>query len=241
MARGLLRLVGADEIGDLAKRELVELTLDGLKLVAAQQGLTLATAVPTGGLAGGGPEHPVGTRPALVKRLAHTLGTDAVFVHLALTAQCRRAAGLDDELVEWRNRAAANHRHFRPAGYGIYRYRGRLHDFFLDYDRGTISARDCSKKFATYYSYRDSRHDEPDHLGFPTILFVTTDPHAEERILRTAVAAGAGRLAALPVLVTTWDRITGDRDGLLGRIWLKPGNEHRCHWLDAPGLSPLAT
>lgn len=70
---------------------------------------------------------------------------------------------------------------------------------------------------------------------------MTTDPQAEARILRIAVAAGAGRLPALPVLVTTWDRITGDRDGLLGRIWLEPGNEHRCHWLVAPGMGPLVT
>ncbi len=241
MARGLLRLAGADEIGDLAKRELVELTLDGLKLAAAQQGLTLMTAVHIGGLAGGGPKDSVGTRPVLVKRLAHTLGTDAVFVHMALTARRRRAAGWDDELVEWQNRTVASRRHFRPAGYGIYRYHGRLHDFFLDYGRSTISVRDCIEKFATYYAYRDSRRYERDYLEFPTILYVTTDPRTEERILRTAAAAGAGRVQALPVLVTTWDRIIGDRDGLLGRIWLKPGSDQRCRWLVAPGLSPLAT
>ncbi len=195
--------------------------------------------MPTGGLAGGGPQHPVGTRPALIKNLAHTLGTNAVFVHLALTAQRRRAAGWDDELVEWQNRTAACRRHFRPAGYGIYRYRGRLNRFSLDYGRGIISTRDCFKKFATYYAYRDSRHDEPDRLGFPTNLLVTTNPRAEACILRIAVAAGAGRLPALPVLVTTWDRITADRDGLLGRIWLKPGNEPGCHWLVASNPRPL--
>lgn len=241
LARGLLRLAEAGEIGDLAKRELVELTLDGLKLAAAQQGLTLMTAVHIGGLAGGGPQHSVGTRPVLVKRLAQTLGTNAVFVHLALIAQRRRAAGWDDELVEWQNRTVASRRHFRPAGYGIYRYGGRLHDFFLDYGRDTISVRDCIEKFATYYAYRESRRCERDYLEFPTILYVATDPRTGERILRTAAATGAGRVQALPILVTTWDRIIGDRDGLLGRIWLKPGSDQRCRWLVAPSLDPLAT
>ena len=54
-----------------------------LALLAAQEGLSLAAAVRANGLAGGGPERPAGARRALLRRLAHTVGADGVFVRLA--------------------------------------------------------------------------------------------------------------------------------------------------------------
>ena len=78
------------------------------------------------------------------------------------------------------------------------RHRGELYGFFLEYDRGTMSARDYAEKWAVYYDYRDSRAYELDYDGFPTILVVTTDNTAEERIARSARAASVGRPASLP-------------------------------------------
>lgn len=225
IARGLLRLVGPEEVdAKVAVLELVELTAAGLELVAAQQGLPLGAAVRANGLAGGGPDRPIGTRRKLLADLEHTLGADGVFVSLIETAQRAATAGWDDALIEWRNAAACSRRHLRPDGYGIYRHRGRLYGFFLEFDRGTMSARDYRKKLAAYYGYWSSGRFERDYRGFPTVLVVTADNTAEERIARSVCAAATGRGPALPLLLTCRWRIDDprNRDGLLGRIWREP-------------------
>src|SRR5207253_2461624 len=75
--------------------ELVELTATGLALVAAQQGLPLGAAIRTNGLAGGGPERPLGARRKLALQLAHTVGADDIFVRLVAAARPLAAAGGD--------------------------------------------------------------------------------------------------------------------------------------------------
>jgi len=59
-------------------------------------------------------------------------------------------------------------------GYGLYRAGGRLYGFLLEYDRGTMRARDYRRKFAAYYRYRDTGRFQRDYTGFPTILVVTS-------------------------------------------------------------------
>jgi len=125
IGQGLMRLVEACEVGaEAAAAELVELTADGLALVAAQHGLSPGRAVRHLGLAGGGPERPIGARRRLLASLAHTLSTDAIFVSLICTARKLAALGSDDALMEWRNAAACSRGHLRPDGYGLYRHTG---------------------------------------------------------------------------------------------------------------------
>jgi hypothetical protein len=223
----LVRTLGPGELGEAAAGlELVELTVDGLALVAAQQGLPLGAAIRANGLAGGGPERPLGARRKLTMQLAHTLGADDIFVRLVATARARAAVGVDDALVEWRGPAACSRRHVRPDGYGIYRHAGQLYGFFLEYDRGTMSARDYRKKFAAYHAYWVSRRFERDYEGFPTILVVAVNDAAEKRVAAVVNAAAVGRAAGLPVLLTAEWRISGDPTnprGLLGAIWREPG------------------
>lgn len=241
LARGLLRRLEPGEAkADLAGPELLEATAAGLALVAARQGLSLPVAVRANGLAGGGPDQPVGTRQKLLKELAHTRGVDDLFISLWVTARERAAAGGDDALVIWRNAAACCHGPVRPDGYGIYRLHGERYGFFLEYDRGTMSARDYGEKFATYYDYWASGRFERDYEGFPTILVVTDVPGAEERIARAARAAAVGRPASLPLLLACRWRLDDERNphGLLGPIWREPdGAFHaRRPWLlDGPG------
>src|SRR6202011_2836084 len=104
----------------------------------------IGRAVHFNGLVGGGPERPFGARSALVRNLVHKQGVDALFVDLA--RQLARA-GENAALVEWRNAAACARHSLRPDGYGIVRYRGQLHGFFLEYDRGTMRTRGYLKKF----------------------------------------------------------------------------------------------
>jgi hypothetical protein len=238
LARALLRRLEPGEVkAEFAGSELLEATADGLALVAARQGLSLAVAVRANGLAGGGPDQPIGSRQKLLKELAHTRGADDLFVSLCRTARARAAAGGDDALVVWRNAAACCRGPVRPDGYGIYRQKGERYGFFLEYDRGTMSARDYRAKFATYDAYWASGRFERDYDGFPTILVVTTDNAAEERIARAARAAAVGRAAPLPLLLTCRWRLDDERNpqSLLGPIWREPSSTERRYWPPVTG------
>jgi hypothetical protein len=240
---GFVRLVEPQEIRVPTHNELIELTVDGVGLVAAQQGLSVAQAVRQNGLAGGGPEQEIGARHLLLKNLKHTLGADAIFVELYRRLGVATATSDGDAVLEWRNAAACSRRRARPDGYGMIRRSGEAYGFFLEFDRGTMSARGYGAKWSGYYQYHESRAFERDYDGFPTILVLTTDNPAEERIARSARAASIGRATPLPVLLTCEWRITDDPsnpDGLLGSIWRGPdgafGDRH--YWPARPGLWP---
>ncbi len=213
IACGLLRLVEPDEIGDRGgSLELVELTLEGLELVSAQQGLSLMRAAQFNGLVGGGQESPIGARRALLKNLAHALAVDGIFINLIRTAERFSAAGWDDALLEWRNAAACSRGHLRPDGYGV------------------------------YHRYHETGRFTRDYRGFPTILMVTTTEAAEERIARAARLAAIGRQATLPLLLTCRWRLDdpGNPEGLLGSIWRTSdvASDERRHW---PVRTPISS
>src|SRR5712692_2008230 len=231
IALRLIRLVGSDEIGERAGLGLAELTVDGLRVVAAQQGLTLAAAVRHLGLVGGGPEAPIGARRQLLKNLEHTLGVNATFIGLYRVARKLVERGHDDAVVEWRGAAACSHHRIRPDGYGIYRHRGQLCGFFLEYDRGSMNGRDYREKFAAYYEYRAAGRFEQEYNGFPTILVVTSDPGPEERITKAIQAVAVGRGRYLPVLLTTLGRMAADEHGPLGSVWRELWTTARRGWL----------
>jgi hypothetical protein len=222
---GLARQLDASERSHEPLEDRTELTQSGLKFVAAQQGLSLARAVRVNGLAGGGPEYPTGTRRLLLRDLEHTLGTDDLFVGLYRQFAPTATAKAGNAVLEWLNAAACSRRRVRPDGYGMLQCSGGACGFFLEYDRGTMSTRDYAAKWNGYYHYLESHAYERDYHGFPTILVVTTDRTAEERIARSVRAASVGRWLHLPVLLTCqWriDRDPSNPDGLLGAIWLDP-------------------
>ncbi|MDQ2744260.1 MAG: replication-relaxation family protein [Chloroflexota bacterium] len=238
---GLIRHPGTDEIGEDASEELVELTARGLHVVAARLGLSLARAVRELGLVGGGPDAPIGSRRRLLSTLAHTRGADDIFVRLYRQARARAAVGCDEAMVEWQNAAACSRRHLRPDGYGMYRCGSRYDGFFLEYDRGTMNARDYFKKFRAYYRYGVTGRFERDYNSYPTVLVVTSDNAAEERIARVARATAVGQPGELPVLLTCQWRIDDvtNSDGLLNPIWREPNSDldNRRHWVRIPHSS----
>ena len=79
---GFVRHVEPGETRAPTDAELIELTVDGVELVAAQQGLSIAQAIRHNGLVGGGPQQEIGARHLLLRNLQHTLGADTVFVEL---------------------------------------------------------------------------------------------------------------------------------------------------------------
>jgi hypothetical protein len=219
---GFVRHVEPGETRAPTDADLIELTADGVELVAAQQGLSVAQAVRYNGLVGGGPQQEFGARHLLLRNLQHTLGADAVFVELYRRLGVATATSGGDAVLEWRNAAACSRRRARPDGYGMIRRHGETLGFFLEFDRGTMSARGYRSKWSGYYHYHESRAFERDYDGFPTILVVTTANAAEERIARSARAAFIGRATPLPLLLTCEWRIKHDPsnpDGLLGPIW----------------------
>lgn len=121
--------------------------------------------------------------------LRHTLGANAVFVAFAVAADELTRAGGAERLADWRSAAACERRYCKPDGYGCYVRDGVPYGFFLEYDRGTEAGRKYAAKFRGYYWYRDRGQAARDYDGFPTLLFVTTEGVAEERIVEQACCA----------------------------------------------------
>ncbi|MFN8473900.1 MAG: replication-relaxation family protein [Anaerolineae bacterium] len=232
---GLVRTLIAQECSGVTMTgELAELTYNGLGLVAARQGLPLVTATRVNGLAGGGSDHPTGARRKLLQTLPHTLGVNHFFAGAYRTAASRRERGHDDALVEWRNAVACSQRLIRPDGYGLYRRDGNEFGFFLELDRGTMKTRQYYAKFAAYYAYLEHRLFERDYDGMPTVLIVTTDAEAEDRMAYALRQMSTARSSFLPALLTTAWRLEDHQhaDGLLSPIWRTPSldNQDRIGW-----------
>lgn len=236
---GLMRRLTADEITVAEAAELMELTETGLELVSARLGLSLTVAVHELGLTGGGPDHPYGPRRKLLRNLAHTREADEIFVCFYRLARQQAALGSDDAMEEWQNAAACSRRYLRPDGYGVYRRRGLSYGFFLEFDRGTMNARDHFKKLTAYYRYGTSGRFERDYHGYPTILIITANNASEERIAQVARSVAVGQPGKLPLLLTCRWRIDNpsNTDGLLGPVWRQPDGafDDRQGWLPASG------
>jgi hypothetical protein len=232
---GDLRVSGLD-LGEFAPLGLVELTNVGRRRLADMLGLDSPTASRYHGLTGSGLAG-AARRRRLSRALAHTLGTNDVFVAFALAAAEARRRGYVDELSEWRGAAACERRRCKPDGYGLYTRNGLGYGFLLEYDRGTESARKYAAKFRGYYHYRDSGQAARDYLGVPTLLFVTTSASAEDRIAEQGYRAWFCRgTEPLRVLLTTTERITGHAESVLGPIWRTPAERsanlvQRGYWL----------
>ena len=244
IGQGLLRTLDEQETRghpDAAGR--LELTKEGLRLVAAQRRSGVSAATNQSTIIGGGPASPSLWRTDLVDHLDHTIGANRVFVGLCLAAGRQSANGSADALEEWQSPAEACRSGFYPDGYGMYRRNGKLHGFFLEYDRGYEKARQYLRKFGAHYDIRDTGRLELDYAGVPTILVVTTGNAAENRIARAAQAASVGRTCQLRILLTTEWRVKRDPQGYLGRVWRTPGGgfDQRGLWLAVPASQSAVT
>ncbi|HLG74001.1 MAG TPA: replication-relaxation family protein, partial [Chloroflexota bacterium] len=171
---------------------LFEATLDGLRLAAARLGLSLQAAIRFCHFAGGGHEHPVGSRQGLLDTLDHTYGVNQVLANFVATADVTsQLAG--DGLGHWQPEAAASNWELHPDAYGVYVLGEGRYGFFLEFDRGTMNTRDYRTKVDSYYRYRDSGQFTEVYDSFPHVLFVTASDAAEKRFGRVAQAASAGR------------------------------------------------
>jgi hypothetical protein len=216
---------------------LVEVTGAGRARLASWFGLDVRAATRYHGVIGNS-RGQAGRRRRLLRTLAHTLGVNGVFVAFAMAAGATIRQGGSDRLAEWRGAAACERRHCKPDGYGSYVRNGVSYGFFLEYDRGTESARKYATKLRAYYRYRDSGEAARDYAGFPALLFVTTDPLAEWRIAEQAYRDWLVRgVEPLPILITTTGRIVSHPEGIVGPIWRTPASPRsatcpdRQYWL----------
>jgi len=147
-----------------------------------------------------------------------------VYACLINTARELAARGNDDPLVEWRNEAACNRRDFRSDAYGIYSYDDQLYGFFAQVRPSRRGCPRLRRGVHCLLRILDHRRFRQDYDGFPTVLAVTTDNVAEERIAQAMRLAAIGRRPGLPVLLTCKWRIEGQR------------NPYAC--LDRSGASP---
>jgi hypothetical protein len=163
----------------------------------------------------------------MLRHLEHTLGVNQFFVDLVVGARRVTPSGLGDEaLVEWRSAAACARGGCRPDGFGCYQRGPDRFGFFLEYDRGTERAREYAAKLDAYYRYRDSGAAAQDYAGFPTVLILATTTRAEDELAHQAyLAADRHGDVAVPLLLTTLERVQQVPYGVLGSVWRGAGPE----------------
>jgi hypothetical protein len=186
--------VECDEVGSL---NLFELTLAGRRHIARSLGLQPPFATRYHGLVGEGGGQ-AGRRHRLLRTLAHTVGANAVFVAFASAAARARAAGQNDQFVEWRSAAACERGRCKPDGYGCYVRNDVEYGFFLEYDRGTESHRKYVAKFHAYYQYRDSGQAERHYQGFRPSRISFSASRIGASSQRVAMVRGFGAFADAP-------------------------------------------
>ncbi|MBV9579194.1 MAG: replication-relaxation family protein [Chloroflexi bacterium] len=204
---------------------LVEVTNLGRRRLADMLGLDTAAAARYHGLVRSDGAQ-AARRRRFVRALAHTIGTNDIFVAFAVAAATAIRGGYQDQLSEWRSAATCERRHCKPDGYGLFSHNGTDYGFLLEQDRGTESARKYASKFRAYYRYRDTGQALRDYDDMPTILFVTISARAEDRIAEQAFRAWFCRgNDPLPLLLTTTEQISSNAAGVLGPIWRTPGRD----------------
>lgn len=178
---------------------------------------------------------------ALLRHPAHTAGVYTFFAVLMRAVEHERARDHLSELLWWetgdscirRYRSHERWRNFRPDGAGELlvggigdRAGGRRFPFWLEWDRGTMGARDLRAKFASYVEYIVSREWRADGYALlPRLLVVTRDATSETGCAE-ALRNTMSRHSALEVWITT--RMALETSGPFAAIW-RSWNKPACH------------
>ncbi len=160
-----------------------------------------------------------------LQHIQHTAGIYGFFVSLTLAA----SMGAGHELCWWETGAMCERRYrigeqwfnVRPDAEASYRvgHDQQVHvRFWLEWDRGTMNARDLAVKFSSYGHCIASRQWARESLNMPTLLCIAPDIAQERRMQRVA----QDRLAHTPGLVlrTTTEALLREQ-GLRAPIWLQ--------------------
>jgi Replication-relaxation len=167
----------------------------------------------------------------LLLHIQHTAGIYGFFASLAQAAQ--RERGRAHALLWWETGAACERRYqardrwynLKPDALAEYQRGEQRVRFWLEWDRGTMNARDLAIKFTSYAQYVASREWARERSVLPLLLCVAPDIAQEQRLLRVA----RSMLTNAPGLVvhsTTAPHLAAP--GPLAAIWLQgaPPIEH---------------
>ena len=76
----------------------------------------------------------------------------------------------------------------KPDALAAYRVGSQRMRFWLEWDRGTMNARDLAVKFPSYAHYIALREWVREHAMLPVLIFVASDIGQERRVQRVAQA-----------------------------------------------------
>jgi hypothetical protein len=200
------------------------LTSLGVRVLAARDGVPPRRYVRYGVVAAPDPGGASQRMDTLVSQFEHTVGTNSFFVRLA--RDLRIQGGM---LLRWLNAAESTQRFtyrgerrwLRPDGYAEFKLGGKIHRFFLEWDRGTTRHSDRLdekfKNYANYFAVLDA-NDRPD------LLVVTVSSHREAAIWNNLRVAFGDRPPGN--VRTTIDSLVG-QSGAIAAIWRSSDSPHR--------------
>ncbi len=165
----------------------------------------------------------------LLQHIQHTAGIYSFFA--TLTGAARRAPGHTlcwwetGALCERRYRVGEQWYNLRPDALAEYRVGQRRFRFWLEWDRGTMNARDLAVKFTAYEHYINSREWAKESSSLPRLFCIAPDIAQERRMQHLAQF----RLTHAPGLVlwSTTDILLNEY-GPLAPVWLQgiPQRDH---------------
>ena len=128
----------------------------------------------------------------LLQHIQHTAGVYSFFAKLAQNA----SRETEQELCWWETGAACERRYqfheqwynFRPDSLAQYRVGKKQMRFWLEWDRGTMNARDLAIKFTAYADYIASREWARERSMLPLLVCVAPEIAQERRMRRVAQA-----------------------------------------------------
>ncbi|HLF69615.1 MAG TPA: replication-relaxation family protein, partial [Actinomycetota bacterium] len=154
------------------------------------------------------------------RQLDHLLGVNRFFVSLVEASLAHPGHGLEKWVVAGQVKSQNNW--VTHDGFGRYQHQGGACDFYFEYDRGTEWHDQLVRKLRGYVLMAIKWTQEgPAH--FPNVLVLVPDEKREkafDRAMKAAVESleiRAKVAVALPMFITSEDRLTGD--GMLGKIW----------------------
>ncbi len=157
----------------------------------------------------------------LLQHIQHTAGVYGFFASLAQAAKQQ----LGQELCWWETSAICERRYqlreqwynLRPDAQASYRLGSKRIHFWLEWDRGTMNARDLATKFISYAHYIDSREWAREWATLPLLVCIAPDIAQERRIQRVTQTKLA-RIPGLKVCTTTEGMLK--EYGPLAPIWI---------------------
>ena len=174
----------------------------------------------------------------LLRNVEHT---GAVHAFIAALAEQARSLGWEMAQLDPPFRASRYFHHHggprsvNPDAFGVLRRGTAAWPFFLEWERRAVRPATMAQRLAPYLRYYATQRPRDDHGVQPIVLVVFDDELAATHFLGLAAEELARTRLEIPLGVS--HRGLVQREGPLGRAWLRPG-----HWettLALPDISPL--